>query len=112
MTATLMIEIADEDLRMLLRAAEGEGVALGEMARLIVRGALAVYRVEDRDGKPAGPMSAAVRAKHWQFRRWRVDSIATERALDEAALPAPSLGDPPPGRSALDARAKTEAAGR
>lgn len=112
MSATLTIAIDDADLMALAEAADEEGRAIGEMARLIVKAAVAVYRIENADRRPAGPMSHALRPRHWQARRWRVDEEAVAEGL--AAQPAPpvSLGDPPPGRSALDARRAAEGAGR
>lgn len=109
MSATLTFAVDDEDLLALAHAADEEGVAISELARLIVKAAVAVYRVEDRDGAPAGPASLAIRRKHWLGRRWRVAEDAADVALSTPPVAPISLGDPPPGRSALDRKQKQAA---
>lgn len=106
MNSYLYVPVDDEDLRALAATAAEEGVDIAEQARRVLKAAVAVWRAEDRDGVPAGPMGPSVRPKRWQPRRVRP---APPLPGDGAPPPPISLGDPEPGRSALDHKRLQEA---
>jgi len=106
MNSYLYVPVDDEDLRALAATAAEEGVDIAEQARRVLKAAVAVWRVEDRDGLPAGPMGPAVRPKRFTPRRVRPTPALPGDGLPPAPI---SLGDPEPGRSALDHKRLQEA---
>lgn len=95
MAVNVNIRISERAWRLMSRAAREHQVSLPEHLRLVIEADAAVYAVEDRDCRPAGPIATKLRP-----RKWRTVAIFPEPPA--RSVTASFFGDPPPGRSALD----------
>lgn len=100
MTVSIMIRISDKTLSKLAESAREQGCSIREHIALILDATMAVYRTEARTGEPTGPNTASLR-------KWRPAHIIHADAGPRNVV-ASLMGDPAPGRSALDQKRAQE----
>ena len=100
MSALVTFRISDRAMRKVAAAAAEHHIGIKTHLALIVEAAVALYEAEDRDGVPRGRATAELRPQRWKPRKWTPSPIFHE--MPARNVTASRLGDPPPGRSALD----------
>lgn len=100
MTVSLTVNLSDKTLSKLAEAAREQECSIQEQVALILEATMSIYQTEARDGAPTGPRTMALR-------KWRpahiIHAPAPRRPVVEAMM-----GDPGPGRSALDQKRAAE----